>query len=71
MAMHEQHDDETLRMDVGHAEGGRTFVRVVHLPTGAEKTQVGLKGETADVVGRRLAKALMQEIECEFKRSDE
>lgn len=47
MAMHQQHDDETLRMDVGHAE------------------------ETADVVGRRLAKALMQEIECKFKRSDE
>ena len=71
MSTHHHHDDETFRIDVGRAEGGRTFVRVVHLPTGVEKTQVGLKGETAEVVGRRLAEALMQEIERETKRSDE
>lgn len=55
-------DDHSIRMDVGRASGGRTFVRVVHLLTGRDRQQVGLDGETAEVVGRRLAKELMDDI---------
>lgn len=46
-------------MDVGRADGGRTFVRVIHLPTGQERTQVGLNGEPVEVVGKRLAQELL------------
>lgn len=54
--------DEDFRVDVGRADGGRTFVRVVHLPTGRERTVVGLDGRTARENADELAFELPRTI---------
>jgi hypothetical protein len=55
-------DSSDLRFDVGRADGGRTFVRVVHIPTGKSRTIVGLGNRTAEDVAAELAKDLMREL---------
>jgi hypothetical protein len=47
-----------FRVEIGRADKGRTFIRVVDVPTGKEKIQVGL-GE-AD--GRGVANQLAREV---------
>lgn len=54
---------ETIRIDIGCTSAGQTFVRVAHLPSGAEKIQIGLNGDTADAVAKRLTEALRQALE--------
>jgi hypothetical protein len=51
-----------FRVDVGRAEGNRTFVRVVHLPTGQSRSVVGLGGRAPDEVADDLALELLRQI---------
>ena len=53
-----------FRVDVGRADGGRTFVRVVHLPTGKDRLLVGLDGADPEEVALQLTKELSSEIEA-------
>ena len=50
---------ERYRVDVGRADGGRSFVRVTDLETGQHRTQVGFQGEASQVIARRLAAELL------------
>ena len=61
---------EDFRVDVGRANNGRTFLRVVHLPSGRNKQIVGLCGRTARDVADELARRLLQEINDADCRSD-
>ena len=54
--------DESLRMDIGRAGGGKSFVRVTDIATGINRTQVGFNGETAESIARRLAAAVLVDI---------
>jgi hypothetical protein len=56
--------DEDFRIDSGRAEGGRTFVRVVHEPTQASRVVVGLKGRPYAEVVQELLTAVRQAIEA-------
>jgi hypothetical protein len=68
--------DQRFRVDVGRADGGRSFVRVVDTVSGADRSQVGFNGETADAIARRLAGEILAEfpikvskiIECDIYR---
>jgi hypothetical protein len=51
-----------FRVDVGRASAGRTFVRVVHLPTGKERIVVGLDGAEPAEVALRLTTELDHEL---------
>lgn len=51
--------DERFRVDVGRADGGRSFVRVTDKSTGIDRTQVGFNGESAETIARRLAAEIM------------
>jgi hypothetical protein len=50
------------RVDVGRADRGRTFVRVVHVPTGKDRTLIGIGEADVDEVAAKLAKELAKEI---------
>jgi len=54
-----------FRVDVGRADGGRTFVRVVHLPTGKDRLLVGLDGADPEEVALQLTKELASEIDAQ------
>jgi hypothetical protein len=47
-----------LRIDTGRADQGRTFIRVVHMPTGLERTRVGLSGTSSCDVIRELTEEI-------------
>ncbi len=53
---------DDFRVDIGRADKGRTFVRVVHLPTGKERIVVGLGEATAMEVAARLTQELSDEL---------
>ena len=53
---------DDFRVDIGRADKGRTFVRVVHLQSGTEKTVVGLDGCEPKVVAERLQNELSEEL---------
>ena len=54
-----------FRVDVGRADRGRTFVRVVHLPTGKDRILIGLEGADPAEVARQLTRELESEIDSE------
>ena len=54
-----------FRVDVGRADRGRTFVRVVHIPTGKEKALVGLGQADPNEVAFQLTRELTNEIDAE------
>jgi hypothetical protein len=54
--------DQRFRVDVGSAGGGRSFVRVVDTATGAERSQVGFNGESAEAIARRFASEILAEF---------
>jgi hypothetical protein len=54
-----------FRVDVGRADRGRTFVRVVHLPTGKDRILVGLDGADPGEVALRLTNELASEIDAQ------
>ncbi len=51
------------RVDVGRVNGGRTFVRVLHIPTGKERTRVGLSGANSNEVSFQLTQEIANEID--------
>jgi hypothetical protein len=52
---------ERFRVDIGRTDGGQSFVRVNDTLTGLSRTQVGLDGEPADAITRRLASQIVAE----------
>lgn len=52
-----------FRVQIGRADKGRTFVRVIHLPTGKDRIVAGLGDEDPRDVEARLIEELKQEIE--------
>jgi hypothetical protein len=53
---------DEYRVDVGRADRGRTFVRVVHLPTGKDRSLIGIGKAEVDDVAFKLAEELAEEI---------
>ena len=53
---------DDFRVDIGRADKGRTFVRVVHLQSGREKIVVGLDGCEPRIVADRLKSDLLAEL---------
>jgi hypothetical protein len=56
--------DEDFRIESGRADGGRMFLRVIHLPTQASRVVVGLNDRPYAEVVRELLSAVLQEIEA-------
>jgi hypothetical protein len=54
---------DEFRLDVGRADKGRTFVRVVHTPSGKERCVVDLNGSPLPEVAKRLIRELQEELE--------
>ena len=53
---------DEFRVDVGRADKGRTFIRVVHLPSGKERVLVGLDQEDPQAVAKRLIEEIRHEL---------
>jgi hypothetical protein len=53
---------DDFRIDIGRADKGRTFVRVVHLQSGKERTVIGLDGCEPTAVAERLQNELREEL---------
>ena len=51
-----------FHVQFGRADKGRTFVRVVHLPSGKDRTVVGLGDADGRDVAARLTKELADEL---------
>jgi hypothetical protein len=63
-----------FRVDIGRADRGRTFVRVLHVPTGKDRTLVGIDGADVSDVALKLAEELAKEVgmkDSGTKRSSE
>ena len=54
-----------FRVQIGSADMGRTFVRVVHVPTGKERLVVGIGDATTQEVETQLTEDLKREIAAE------
>ena len=50
------------RVDVGRADRGRTFVRVVHVPTGKDRTLIGTRGADVGEIAIKLAEEIATEL---------
>ena len=57
-----ERDDVNFRVDIGRADKGRTFVRVVHTASGKERIFVGIRGHDAHEVAKRLTAELRSEL---------
>lgn len=56
--------DEDVRVDVGRASHGGDFMRLVHLPTGIERTH---SGPMRGLNQREVRLRLLKEIEAELR----
>jgi hypothetical protein len=54
--------DQDFRIDVGSAKGGKTFVRVIHLPTQVSAIVDGLTGRSTKEVGDELRQQVEDEL---------
>ena len=54
--------DNEVRVDIGRAIDGGTFVRVVHIPTGRTRTKEGVGSEPPAAVVSRLRAELEAEL---------
>lgn len=61
--------DERFRVDVGRADNGQTFVRVVDVVTGRHREQIGLYGESTNAIATRLANEIGQELPKDTRSS--
>jgi hypothetical protein len=57
-------DDNEFRIDVGRANPTGDFVRVVHLPSGEQRTVVGLNGKRASQIAERLKQEISDAIKA-------
>ena len=55
-------DNIDFQVDIGRADQGRTFVRVIHLPSGNKRTLVGIGQSHPQEVALGLAKEILEEI---------
>lgn len=58
-------DANDFRTDIGRADKGQTFVRVVHVASGRERWQVGLGRLSTQAVADQLKKELQDELSRE------
>lgn len=56
-------DVNDFRIDIGRADKGRTFVRVTHIPTGAESAVVGIGNRTPNELATELLRRLASNID--------
>lgn len=63
--MPEREIPKDYRVDIGRADKGRTFIRVVDIPTGRERSIVGIGTATVMDVADRLVDELMSEPQAE------
>ncbi len=56
-----QGDDE-FRVHIGRADKGRSFLRVVHLPSGKSRIHTGLRREGSRAIIKRLTEELRTEL---------
>jgi hypothetical protein len=54
--------EDEFRVDIGRAGKGRTFIRVVHIPSGKERVRVGLCGDDSHGVTALLISELRREL---------
>ena len=57
-----------FRIDTGRADQGRTFIRVVHVPTGLERTRVGLGGINSHDVIRELTEEIAASLAAHHRK---
>jgi hypothetical protein len=57
----ERPDDNDFQMDIGRCTGG-TFVRIVHLPTGEERTVAPIGKQRPDEVFARLRQQIIDAL---------
>jgi uncharacterized protein YycO len=56
--------DEDIRVDIGRANDGKTFARVVHMPTQVSRVVIGLRKRSSRGIVRELCSAVLQETEA-------
>jgi hypothetical protein len=59
---HPEPSPDDFEIRIGRADKGRTFVQVIHTPTGNHRVQFGLSGESTDDIARRLYQELLAEL---------
>jgi hypothetical protein len=55
-------DSNEFRIDVGRAGEGQTFVRVVHIPSGKQRTKLGLESASTKDIAAQIIEELSKEI---------
>ncbi len=65
IAMPDKTIPNDFRIEVGRADKGRTFLRVVHVPTGKERILVGLGETDWHEIAFQLAQELANESRAE------
>lgn len=53
---------DEFRVDIGRADKGGTFVRVLHLPSGKERIVVGTDQDDPQAVAKRLIEEIRHEL---------
>ncbi len=53
---------EDFETQIGRASDGKSFVRVIHLPTKTERSVVGWNGDSSSQIVERLVKEILDEI---------
>ncbi len=54
--------EDDFRVDTGRASGGKTFVRVLHTPTGVFRLKVGFEGRESQDVATDLRSSIVDEL---------
>jgi hypothetical protein len=61
---------EDYRVDIGRGDGGKTFMRVVHLPSGISRAVESI-GDQGMEWARKLTAEIQEELEATGKSGDE
>jgi hypothetical protein len=54
--------DEDIEVRIGRADGGRSFIQVLHRPTGVQRHVIGLVGQTSEQVTIDLRDQVQSEL---------
>jgi hypothetical protein len=55
--------------EIGRADGGRSFIRVTHVPTGVHRIQVGLTGVNQHALKQQMYQEILAELAQHHKDS--
>lgn len=58
----ETRSTDQFQVNIGRADKGRTFVRVVHTPSGKQRVLVDIKGSEPQEVASRLIREIQEEL---------